>query len=53
MNLRTRMADAIVGVIVSNIKLEDAILLCALRAKQENKQSLATELEHLSKEDKK
>lgn len=50
--LKTRISDAIVGTIVSHIKLPDAILICALRAKQENKEALAAELEKLSKEDK-
>ena len=44
MKLLNTVSRAIVNTIVSNIKLNDAILICALRAEQEEKAVLAKTL---------
>ena len=50
MKLADNLAKTIVNKIVSKIKLDEAILLCALRAERENRKSLATQLRDLTTE---
>ena len=45
-----KLANVIVNKIVDKIKLDEAILLLALRAERENRKSLATQLRELTTE---
>lgn len=47
MKIMQSIADKIVSTIVSNIKLDEALLLCAMKAEQENRKTLAAKLKNL------
>ena len=48
--LKNKLVNLITGTIISNIKLDEAILLCALKAEQEERNNLAAQLKRLNKE---